>query len=384
MKKDKIQPSDEDDGERPFDVNGIIGFINAFITITLLLLVVMGFTISFLLIDPVKIASLLSGQTQETSMRQNEATLITDLWKAPAANTIPLGNLGEEIRYGRELIAHTSEYLGPRGKIMPMSNGMNCQNCHLDAGTKPFGNNYSAVASTYPKFRARSGSEETIEKRVNDCFERSLNGKSLASDSREMKAIVAYIKWVGSGVPKGESPKGAGIVELAFLPEPAEPAKGKILYEQKCTVCHGKNGEGTMDAAANAWTYPPLWGTQSYNDGAGLYRLSRFAGYIKANMPLGATYDVPQLTDEEAWHLAAYANSLPRPSKDISTDWPDISKKPFDHPFGPFADGFDPKEHKYGPFPPIVEARKKLKGSQGSTPKKAIHEMPISKADPKE
>lgn len=247
-----------------------------------------------------------------------------------------------------------------------ISNGMNCQNCHLDAGTKPFGNNYGAVASTYPKFRARSGAIETIEKRVNDCFERSLNGKSMADDSREMKAIVAYIKWIGAGVPKGESPKGAGLVEISFLDEPASVVKGNLLYEEKCTVCHGKNGEGIMNTEGNAWTYPPLWGKDSYNDGAGLYRLSRFAGYIKANMPLGATYNEPQLTDEEAWHLAAYVNSLERPKKDITNDWPDISKKPIDHPFGPFADGFDANQHKYGPFKPIQEKRKDLSNQKQS------------------
>src|SRR5690606_10965806 len=232
---------------------------------------------------------------------------------------------GEDIRYGREMIAHTAEYLGPKGKVMPVSNGMNCQNCHLDAGTRPFGNNYGAVASTYPKFRARSGTEETIEKRVNDCFERSLNGEALAEDSREMKAIVAYINWLGKDVPQGGAPEGSGILELAFLDRAANPEKGQLIYEQKCVTCHSTNGNGIMNAEGTAWTYPPLWGEHSYNNGAGLFRLSRFAGYIKANMPLGATYTAPQLTDEEAWDIAAYVNTMYHPQKDISQDWPDIS-----------------------------------------------------------
>ncbi len=292
------------------------------------------------------------------------------LWKAPDVNTLPMNETGKEIRYGKELIAHTSEYLGPKGSIRSMSNGMNCQNCHLDAGTKPFGNNYSAVASTYPKFRARSGTEETIQKRVNDCIERSLNGQPLSDESCEMKAIVAYIKWVGSNVPKGVTPKGAGLVDLAFLSQQADPKKGKILYQTKCVLCHKANGEGTMNAKGNAWTYPPLWGDQSYNHGAGLFRLSRFAGYIKANMPFGTTFDKPQLTDEEAWHLAAFVNSMPRPTKDMAKDWPDISKKPIDHPFGPFVDGFDEHQHKYGPFSPIKEKREKLKKMKTITAKK--------------
>jgi thiosulfate dehydrogenase len=96
----------------------------------------------------------------------------------------------------------------------------------------------------------------------------------------------------------------------------------------------------------------------SYNVGAGLFRLSRFAGYVKSNMPHGTTYDKPVLSDEEAWDVAAYVNSLPRPEKDLSHDWPDIASKPFDHPFGPYADTFSETQHKYGPFEAIVSSRK--------------------------
>ncbi|MCS6980900.1 MAG: c-type cytochrome [Flavobacteriales bacterium] len=277
-------------------------------------------------------------------------------WVAPDPATIT----DEEIKYGRELIVQTAKYLGPKGSVAQITNGMNCQNCHLEAGTKIFGNNYSAVASTYPKFRARSGTVESIEKRVNDCFERSLNGKPLAVDSREMKAIVAYIKWLGQNVSKGETPKGAGLVEVPFLDRPADPEKGRLVYEAKCKICHGPDGAGVKAADGVTYQYPPLWGPNSYNTGAGLYRLSRFAGYVKANMPLGATHDNPQLTDEEAWDVAAFVNSQPRPVMDISKDWPDISKKPIDHPFGPFLDSFPESQHKYGPFGPIKEFYQKL------------------------
>src|SRR5205823_1304186 len=109
------------------------------------------------------------------------------LWRAPHETTIPNTDEGNLIRYGRELISHTASFLGPHGKINSISNGMNCQNCHLKAGTVPFGNNYSGVAANYPKFRDRSGSMESIEKRVNDCIERSLNGRKLDSLSREMR-----------------------------------------------------------------------------------------------------------------------------------------------------------------------------------------------------
>jgi len=281
------------------------------------------------------------------------------LWHAPDTTGIPSGEEGKLIRYGRELISRTAYYLGPEGSVAQISNGMNCQNCHLDAGTRPFGNNYSAVASTYPRFRARSGTMETMQKRVNDCIQRSLNGKPLDSASREMHAILAWFKWLGRGTGKGISPDGAGLLNLPFLATAADPKKGQALFAQQCIVCHGKSGEGMRNPGGKGWMYPPLWGEKSYNTGAGLYRLSRFAGYIKANMPLGATYDKPVLTDEEAWHIAAFVNSQPRPVKDLTGDWPDISKKPVDHPFGPYADGFTEEQHKYGPFGPIAARQKK-------------------------
>lgn len=262
-------------------------------------------------------------------------------------------------RYGRELIENTSYYLGPKGKVAAITNGMNCQNCHLDGGTLPWANNYGAVASTYPKFRDRSGSIETIPKRVNDCMERSLNGKALDTNSRELRAIVAYIHWLGEDVPKGKKPKGSGIMELKYLDRAADPDKGRMVYQNKCQSCHGVEGQGQINADGYGYTYPPLWGAHSYNSGAGLFRMSRFAGYVKNAMPLGVDYQSTQLTDEEAWDVAAFVNSQPRPSKDLRNDWPDISKKPVDHPFGPYADGFSEEQHKYGPFQPIVAARKK-------------------------
>jgi thiosulfate dehydrogenase len=254
--------------------------------------------------------------------------------------------------YGHELIANTAYYLGPKGKVAAITNGMNCQNCHLDGGTIPFGNNFSAVVSTYPKFRARSGGLETIPKRVNDCMERSLNGKALDTNSREMKAILAYMHWLGDDIPKGTKPKGSGIVDLPFMDRAADPVRGNVIYRMKCASCHGPNGQGQTNAEGFGYTYPPLWGAHSYNTGAGLFRLSRFAGYVKNGMPFGvANYKNPQLSDEEAWDVAAYVNSQPRPSKDLSKDWPDISKKPIDHPFGPYADSLSERQHKYGPWP---------------------------------
>lgn len=265
---------------------------------------------------------------------------------------------GRLIRYGYELIANTAYYLGPKGVVAQVTNGMNCQNCHLEAGTVPYGNNFGKVYATYPQFRARNNGIQTIYGRINDCFQRSLNGKALDTNSREMKAIYAYIRWLGDGIPKNVVRGGTGIAKLPYPDRAADPAAGEKIYQLNCSACHGANGEGVLNAAGTAYTYPPLWGPHSYNDGAGLYRLSNFAGFVKNNMPFGTTYHAPRLTNEEAWDLAAFVNSRPRPHKDQREDWKNISRKPIDFPFGPYADTFSERQHKYGPFQPISDARK--------------------------
>jgi thiosulfate dehydrogenase len=312
---------------------------------------------------------------KEFAVENNKKTALAQfdtakIWEAPDPLSIKAENEAKLIQYGRDLIAHTSDYLGPEGIVKPISNGMNCQNCHLEGASKPFGNNYSAVAATYPKFRARSGTAETIAKRVNDCFQRSLNGQSLDSTSREMMAIKAYITWLGYGVPKGKTPKGSGLLKLNFLNRAANSDSGQVVYRAKCQSCHGQNGEGLAMPEGNNRRYPPLWGAKSFNEAAGLYRLSNFAGYIKANMPFGATYENPQLTDAEAWDLAAFINSQPRPKHPfLATDFPKIDGKPFDHPFAPFADSFPEIQHKFGPFQPIVAYQKKMKEAKEAAAK---------------
>lgn len=271
------------------------------------------------------------------------------------------GEREELVRYGRELIRNTSYYLGPKGSVAQLTNGMDCENCHLTAGTMPWGNNYGAVWSTYPKFRARSGGKETVAKRVNDCVERSLNGTALDTAGKEMQAILAYMEWLGTGIEKGKKPKGSGLVELPFLDRAADPVHGEAIYTAKCESCHQKDGEGVKAVDGITYRYPPLWGTHSYNIGAGLFRLGRFTGYVKNNMPQGATWENPLLTDEEAWDVAAYVNSRQRPSRDLSKDWPKFAGKPVDHPFGPYADSFPESQHKFGPFGPIAEVKKNAK-----------------------
>lgn len=341
--------------------------INALLQSTRSIIVVSSFII---VISLILIGLMLNQHSDSTLSAQDTATVAVedappiDLnengWQAPDESTIPEGEYGELIKYGKELIAHTSVYLGPKGSVAMLANGLNCQNCHNDAGTKAFGINFSAVAPTYPQYRPRADGIISIEARINGCFQRSMNGGKLDVNSKEMKAMVAYMEWVGSEVPKGERPNNAGIKRLEYLDIAADPKIGEAVYAKQCLVCHGKNGEGLLNAKGNEYVYPPLWGDDSYNDGAGLYRVRNFSGFVKYNMPIGATINNPMLSDEEAWHVAAYVNSQPRPHKDQSKDWPNLEVKSIDVPLGPYLDDFTEEQHKYGPFKPIEEAIKKI------------------------
>jgi thiosulfate dehydrogenase len=282
-------------------------------------------------------------------------------WHAPDINLVPQTPDGDMIRYGRELFVNTSIYFGPRGTVATITNGMNCQNCHVWAGTKSNGNNLASVSANYPKYRERSGRVESIEFRINDCMERSLNGKSIDSISKEMRAMVAYMKWLGQAVPPKTKPAGSGLTDIPWLNRAANPEKGKMVYENQCRRCHGKNGEGVFFEDSTRYKYPPLWGPQSFNASAGLYRVSRIVSFIKYNMPFDLAQSSPQLSDEEAWDVAAFICTQTRPEKNYPGDWPKLETKPIDYPFGPYRDHFSEQQHKFGPFIPIKEAIEKEK-----------------------
>lgn len=312
----------------------------------IIVIVILSFIFSFIYL-------LLNGSKNIISNTSKDS--ITWIGSNPQSDLSIQGTERDLILYGQELIAHTSTYLGPKGKVAKLTNGMNCQNCHLNAGNKPWGNNYGGVFSTYPKFRERSGSIETIYKRVSDCMQRSLNGKALDSNSKEFLAMYAYIKYLGKNVQKGIKPKGTGIEKISLLNRAADPYKGHQIYINKCQICHGDKGQGQMMVNNNEYLYPPVWGENSYNDGAGLYRISNLAGYLKNNMPyLQTTHEKPALTNEQCWDLAAFINSQPRPHMDQKKDWPNVNTKPFDYAWGPYADTFTETQHKYGPYQIII------------------------------
>jgi thiosulfate dehydrogenase len=301
-----------------------------------------------------------AGSTTDVVIGPTPPSAPANNWQAPGESEIPQGKAGETIRYGRELLAHTAKYFGPNGSIAKITNGMNCQNCHLDAGRRLFGNNYSSFIASYPKLSNRSGRIAQPAERIAECFERSLAGKVPDTAGKEVQAMLAYMKWLGKGVKKGQQLFGNSTQKLPYLPHAANPQKGEAIFEAKCQSCHGANGQGLMAEDKLTYTYPPLWGAHSYNDGAGMYRLGNLAGFVKNNMPLGTTYQNPQLSNEEAWNVAAFVNTQPRPHRDQHNDWKDLKTKPIDFPFGPYLDTFSERQHKLGPFTPIKTAQQQL------------------------
>jgi thiosulfate dehydrogenase len=215
------------------------------------------------------------------------------------------------------------------------------------------------VWGQFPQYRGREGEVSTLEVRVNGCMERSMNGRALALDSREMKAFLAYIKWLSTGIPDGAKIVGSGTKPVQEPRRAADLRHGAEVYAEKCLACHGDKGQGQR--VEGRYQFPPLWGPDSYNDGAGMARLLNAAAFAKHNMPVGTTFEAPLLSDEEAYDVAGYINSQPRPHKaDLDKDFPNRLQKPVDAPYGPYIDGFSQEQHKLGPFGPIRAKLKEL------------------------
>lgn len=267
--------------------------------------------------------------------------------------------LQTEIDYGRELIVHTARYLGPKGKVAPyIASRMNCQNCHLDAGKKPYGISFVTVHARYPDYRAREGKVVTLADRINHCMERPMNGRPLPLDSREMRAMLAYFKHLASGVAVGTRQKGDFLNDMIQFPtRAADRVRGRHVFEAKCVQCHGVDGQGKLSDDEVEFIYPPLWGEESYNAASNMHRVIKFAAFVKANMPFGATAEKPLLTDEEAFDVAAFVNDISLHPRPISKwhDYQNIAEKPIDFPSGPYADSWSNEHHRWGPFLPIIK-----------------------------
>lgn len=223
-----------------------------------------------------------------------------------ADTVVPNSPIGLAIRRGRALLAATGDSL-PRY----VNSSLRCFSCHLKEGTQPGAIPFTGVYSRFPQYRSRNGLINLLEDRINDCFERSLNGKALPREGAEMRAIVAYLAFVSRGVaPPGDIP-GVGVVEMPVLKP--DTSRGRAVYAETCVRCHGANGGGTPLA-------PPLWGPRSFNIGAGMARLRTAAAFVRVNMPNDRAVT---LTDQQAYDVAGYLVSRPRPDfAGKARDWP--------------------------------------------------------------
>ena len=152
-----------------------------------------------------------------------------------------------------------------------------------------------------------------------------MNGKPLDKDSREMLAMIAYMDNM-KGNTRADEPitgRGVGKIDKSITPN---VDNGKKIYKDQCAVCHGDKGEG-MKQADGSYVFPPLWGDQSFNIGAGIARTYTAAAFVKNNMPISNTLSFPLgqggLTDQEAVDVAQYFTHMPRPDfAEKRKDWP--------------------------------------------------------------
>ncbi|HYS19534.1 MAG TPA: hypothetical protein VEO73_00460, partial [Gemmatimonadales bacterium] len=128
---------------------------------------------------------------EQTAMPSHSAGAAT----ATIADTqLPPGPFGTAIRRGRALLVATRDSLATH-----VGNRLRCVSCHLDEGRRPTGSWVGAFAR-YPQYRPRSGTVETIEYRINDCFRRSMNGTALDPGGADMRDMVAYLAFLSRGV----------------------------------------------------------------------------------------------------------------------------------------------------------------------------------------
>jgi thiosulfate dehydrogenase len=293
--------------------------------------------------------------------------LVAGPWPAPAVDGLPDDVWGRTVRVGRELTTATPKLIGPEVADPTRrfaGNNLSCQSCHLNAGTGEFALPFVGVFADFPQYRAREGRVGTIEDRINGCMTRSLNGRELPLDGPDMRALVAYMKFLSTGVPVGSVTAGRGTPELPLLDRAADSELGAAVYKRTCAACHGANGAGQRNGTvgdAGGYAFPPLWGPDSFNDGAGMARLITIAGFVHANMPAGTTWQAPALTTEEAWDVAAFVENQARPHmQGLDRDFPYRLQKPVDAAYGPYADQFSEEQHRLGPFQPIRDAVRRL------------------------
>ena len=338
-----MKQNDRDKKTLP-DVGVILRNLNRLVALCIILLILIAVWVQ-------RNANSANENASEDRDRQTEIAIISDDFEIAPFDDTEEGRMAE---YGHQLITETFALVGPETALAVTGNKLSCSSCHLNGGTKPYAAPYIGLSGVFPIYIGRENKVVSLEERINGCFERSMNGKAIAVDSKEMRAMVSYIKHVSKEAPIGKRIAGQGFVDFEVPDRAADRKKGALIYERTCSSCHGVNGEGMNGTVGNregGYIYPPLWGDDTYNDGAGMARLITAAKFIKGNMPLGVTHKAPLLSDEEAYDVAAYINSHSRPIKaNKELDYPDRSKKPKDSPYPPYNDNIPQEQHQVGPF----------------------------------
>jgi thiosulfate dehydrogenase len=221
---------------------------------------------------------------------------------------LPRDKHGDLVRQGFRIFSNT-----PRYARRYSGNALSCANCHLDVGRRADAAPMWAAWGMYPAYLGKTDRVNTFEERIQQCFRFSLNGFSPPVDSHEIRALAAYSQWLARGKPIGVELSGRGFPTVQRTGADPNPLNGSALYVRQCAVCHGDHGVGKRDSSG-AYLYPPLWGMDSFNKGAGFNRIDLLAGFLKANMPYGN----PTLSDQDALDLAAWITLQER--------WPDPRK----------------------------------------------------------
>ncbi len=289
------------------------------------------------------------------------------LLSGPACAETLLSAVAEE-QMGRRLIAETPSLIGPDVADPAQryaGNNLACQNCHLDAGTRSHGLSLVGVTAKYPRPSPLTGAPVTLADRINHCMTRSMNGRPLPEDGPEMRAMIAWMRLLTRDPGSFDDPAELPI-PMAELDRPADPVRGRTLYEAECAACHKSDGAGMrvgQKGDAEGYLHPPLWGADSFNDGAGMAGLIVMANFIHDNMPPIDNPAAPSLGVEEAWDIAAYVESQPRPAlKGLDQDYAgNVLLKPVDAAYPPYVEGITPEQYRFGPFQPIRDRIAALK-----------------------
>jgi len=220
--------------------------------------------------------------------------------------------LSHDIKWGFRLFTNT-----PHEAPQFAPSKMSCNNCHLNGGQREKSLPLVNVAGMFPEYNRRSGRLYSLNDRIVDCFLRSENATGAVEDdlpsttSPEVLALAAYITYIARGSEVGKNPswRGQNVIAPSNMIDVGklDPSRGEALFMEHCTNCHGEDGQGVQIGDKKPG---PLWGPDSWNDGAGAARIYTLAGIIRYAMPY---LDPGRLTDEEAQQIAAFINSKPRP-----------------------------------------------------------------------